>query len=283
MPKERKIYQVLLSIAMFVALEAAALLMLRHNGQLQDIWLSRVSHTVMGKAWGGSDNIKQYFALRQQNDRLAEENSALRQELDTYRAAEAAQRMDSLSAGIARSVAGDYIMVPATIVKISRNSQHNYFIINKGSEDGIRPQSGVITGKGVIGIIDAVDKHCSYGLSLMNSGVSISARIGTEGAVGPLTWNGRTQSGAVLKEIPLQYKFEKGDTVWTSGYSAIFPPDIPLGITGEAKVVNGAVNEIDIELFENFSALRYVTVVENSGRDEIINLESLEKEDAEEK
>ena len=279
MPRERKTYQVIISIAVFILLETVSVIMLRHNGQLQDIWISRISHTVMGKVWGGSDNLKQYFSLSKQNEALADENFHLRSELDMYHAMEAEQRRDSLTAGISANFQEDFIMVPATIVKMSRNSQHNYFIINKGSEDGVRPQSGVITGKGVIGIIDAVDKHCSYGLSLMNSGVSISARLGTEGAVGPLTWNGRSKSGAVLKEIPLQFKFEKGDTVWTSGYSAIFPPDIPLGVTGDTKIVNGAVNEISVELFENFSALRYVTVVENAGRDEILNLESLESGD----
>ena len=142
--------------------------------------------------------------------------------------------------------------------------------------DGIRPQSGIITGSGVVGIIDAVDKHYSYGLSFMNSEVSVSSRIGKEGAVGPLSWDGVSVDKALLKEIPLQFKFSPGDTVWTSGYSAIFPPDIPLGTAGEARVVNGAVNEIEVHLFENFTALRFVTVVENIGRDEILSLENLE-------
>jgi len=274
MPRERKLSSILISTAIFIILEMASLVMLRHNGELQNIWIAKVSHTVMGRIWGGSDNVRYYLSLKKQNDELAEENFELRQIVDHYKSRDAEARRDSLSSLIEPH--GDYSFVPATIVKISKNKQHNYFIINRGSEDGIRPQSGVITQEGVIGIIDAVDKHYSYGLSLMNSGLSISARIGTEGAVGPLSWDGRSFSGAVLKEIPLQYKFAPGDTVWTSGYSAIFPPDIPLGVTGKTKIVNGAVNEIAVELFENFTALRYVTVVENVGRDEILNLESLE-------
>lgn len=276
MPRERKLSAILISTAIFIILEIASLAMLRHNGELQNIWIARISHTVMGKIWGGSDNVRYYLSLKKQNDQLAEENFELRQALDYYRTQEGEARRDSLSSLIEPH--SDYSFVPATIIKMSKNKQHNYFIINKGSEDGIRPQSGVITLSGVIGIIDAVDKHYSYGFSLMNSGLSISARIGTEGAVGPLSWDGRSFSGAVLKEIPLQYKFAPGDTVWTSGYSAIFPPDIPLGVTGEAKIVNGAVNEIEVELFENFTALRYVTVVENVGRDEILSLESLEND-----
>lgn len=276
MPRERKLSSILISTAIFIILEIAAFVMLRHNGDLQNIWIAKISHSVMGRIWGGSDNIRYYLSLKKTNDELAQENFELRQALDRYKSVAGEARRDSLSSLIEPH--SDYSFIPATIVKISKNKQHNYFIINKGSEDGVRPQSGVITQEGVIGIIDAVDKHYSYGFSLMNSGLSISARIGTEGAVGPLSWDGRSYSGAVLKEIPLQYKFAPGDTVWTSGYSAIFPPDIPLGVTGEAKIVNGAVNEIDVELFENFTALRYVTVVENVGRDEILSLESLEGE-----
>ncbi len=277
MPRERKIFPLIVNAAIFILLEIAALNMLRHNSELQSLWLSRISHTFMAKVWGGSDRLRHYFSLNKENERLAQENAILNQQLKEYRDREDQSYSDSLTAEL--KAYGDYVYAPATIVKISRNKQHNYFIINKGSEDGIRPQSGIITNSGVVGIIDAVDKHYSYGLSFMNSDISVSSRIGKEGAVGPLSWDGVSVDKAVLKEIPLQYKYSPGDTVWTSGYSAIFPPDIPLGVTGGSKIVNGAVNEIEVHLFENFTALRFVTVVENIGRDEIISLENLETPD----
>jgi hypothetical protein len=37
--------------------------------------------------------------------------------------------------------------------------------------------------------------------------------------------------------------------------------------------VNGSTYEIEIELLEDFGALRYVTIVENLGKDEMKNLE----------
>ena len=68
-------------------------------------------------------------------------------------------------------------------------------------------------------------------------------------------------------------EFHQGDTVYTSGYSSIFPSDIPLGVLGEARIVNGATYEINVELLENFKALRYVTIVDNMAREEIKRLE----------
>ena len=111
-------------------------------------------------------------------------------------------------------------------------------------------------------------------MAFTNSECVVSARLGLEGAIGPLSWDGISQKGALLKEIPCHLDVNPGDTVFTSGHSSIFPPDIPLGITGETKIINGATYEIKVELFEEFSKVRYVTVVSNDGRKEISNLEN---------
>ena len=276
MLRDSKIAARILGVALFILMETAALMMLSHSGPLQNVWLSRVSYSIRGWIWGASESIGSYFSLNSQNRELAQENFELQQELLKYKNSLSVARQDSLTAGLGLS--RDFEYIPAAIRKVSRNRQHNYIILNKGAEDGIKPQSGIITSKGVIGIIDAVDRHYSYGISFMNTGMSVSARIGSSGAVGPLTWDGYSTDRAVLKEISLQNKFVPGDTVWTSGYSSIFPADIPLGIAGSSRIVNGAVNEIEVLLFQDFAALKYVTVVQTADEEEILFLESLEEE-----
>jgi len=277
MARESKIVPKVITAAIFIIMEVAALAMIRHTGDLQDIWISRFSHAVMAKAWGDSENIRNYFSLKSQNDELAQENFELFRTLRAYQEKVQDDRIEAITDSLLHY--GEFSYIPARISKISRNKQHNYIIVDKGSEDGVKPQSGIITAKGVIGIVDAVEKHYSYGISFMNSDMNVSARIGTDGAVGPLTWDGYTSRGALLREIPLQYKYEVGDTVWTSGFSSIFPPDIPLGTAGESRIINGAVNEIEVELFEDFSALRYVTIVDGRYTEEIGYLERLEETD----
>ena len=259
----------LINAAIFIVLEVAALNMLSHNGTMQNIWFSKGIHAVMGHIWGSTDQIKQYFSLRKVNDELALENFELRTRLAAYETAEA----EAMEQAAGTEDAGGYRYIPATIMKISNNTQHNYMIISKGSEDGVTAGSGVITGKGAIGVIDAVSENYSYARSFKNHEMNISARLGKEGAVGPMSWDGRSSSGAILKEIPHHVEFEPGDTVYTSGFSSIFPPDIPLGTTGKSKIVNGATYEIDIRLFEDFGSLRHVIIVENLGKDEIMRLE----------
>ena len=168
---------------------------------------------------------------------------------------------------------GKYEFIPAEVIKNSVNKQHNYLIIGKGSDDGVRPQTGIITSRGVIGIVDAVSRHYSYAISFLNSDSSISARIGKDGAAGPMAWDGKGSGNALLREIPLQVKFEEGDTVYTSGFSTIFPPDIPIGRITGSRIVNGATFEIKVSLFQDFSSVRHVCLVRNRDLDEIMSLE----------
>ena len=118
-----------------------------------------------------------------------------------------------------------------------------------------------------------MDRHYAYGLTLMNPRVSVSARIGHSGLVAPMSWDGVSSNKAVMHDIPLHFEVSRGDTVWTSGFSSIFPPDIPIGITGGTHLENGASSSVDVELFQDFSALRHVIIVYNPERESIQALE----------
>ena len=43
MPKERSVVQNILTVAVFILLEVAAVLMLSHNNQTQRLWIARIS------------------------------------------------------------------------------------------------------------------------------------------------------------------------------------------------------------------------------------------------
>lgn len=267
-----KILTVILNAAIFIVLEIAALSMLQSNGTLQKTWALKGVHAFYAAVWGKTEEIKYYFSLKKENDQLAAENFALAKQLKHYQELEAEHLTDSSGVKPDSLAAERYIFQPASIAKISNNKQRNYIIIDKGSEDGIIPQSGIITGQGVIGIVDAVSRRYSYAISFKNTDMTVSARVGRTGPVGSMIWDGASSNGAVLNEIPHHISIERGDTVFTSGFSSIFPPDIPLGKVGDSKIVDGATYELQVELFEDFRALRYVTVVRNTGREEIDTL-----------
>ena len=264
--KRRAWLPAVLTLAVFILLEIASLHMLSRNSQLQRVWIARGAHGVMGAVWGGTQSVKEYFSLRGENKRLSEENALLLKELARQQEVLHQARLDTMGSRNGRG----FEYRPAEVVKISRRKQHNFLILNRGFEDGIQEKSGVITPYGVVGIVDAVSAHHCFAFSFQNHDISISARLGgEEGAVGPLVWDGIHSGKALLKEIPLQYRFSPGDTVYTSGHSLMFPPDIPLGTAGQSKMVNGATNEIEVTLFQDFNSVRYVSVVHNIAFDEI--------------
>lgn len=269
MARSRSVGARILCAAVFILLETAAIVMLNHNNSMQRLWTMRLSHGFIAKTWGFTQKVRGYFSLAGQNEELALENHRLREMIREYE--DAAKATDISLQSVTRD--DGFVYTPAQIIKSGTNSQHNYLILDKGSEDGIVQNSGIISSKGVIGIVDAVSRHYSYAISFLNTEVNISSRLGGTGAVGPLAWDGKNTDGAILKEIPLQYRYSPGDTVYTSGYSVIFPPDIPLGTAGDASIINGATNEITVNLFQDYTALKFVTIVRNTRAAEIEALE----------
>ena len=246
MPKERPLASRIINLAVFILLETASLLMLSHNSTLQRLWIARLSHGFMAKTWGATQSVRNYFGLKSQNDELALENERLRETLRAYELA----AKESDPAFMPSVKENGFRYIPATIIKSGTSSQHNYLILDKGSEDGVVANSGIVSSKGVIGIVDAVSKHYSYAISFLNKELNISARIDTSGAVGPLAWDGLRTDEGVLREIPLQFKYNIG--------------------------INGATNEIRVKLFQDHSALKYVTIIENT---RIREIEEISKSD----
>ena len=270
MPEAGKGYG-LLNAVVFIILEITAVVLLGSTRGLQDIWLNRATHRVLASMWSGSEHIRHYFSLERENRELADENLSLAIHLREHDRLQLAMKYG----GVSDTTAGRFRYIPATIVKASRNSLHNYIILNKGRAEGVVPRSGIVTNNGVAGIVTAVDEHFCYGLTLMNPRMSVSARIGRTGTVAPVSWNGGRSDRMRMRDIPLHRTVNPGDTVWTSGFSSVFPPDIPIGTTGRTHVVDGCVNEVDVDLFLDFGALRFVTIVECLDRPAI---EKLEKE-----
>lgn len=271
--QKRKPITVILTVAVFLVLEGAALAILRYSNDLQRSWFGAAGHSVMSALWGGSQQIHDYFVLRSRNDSIAVENFALTRRiasledsLNAFRAQRATEKVE-----IGHGNCDRYGFIPGTIIKVSTNRQHNYLLIDRGSADGVMEGAGVITPMGVVGIVEAVSRNYSYCISFQNYNMSVSARLGADGPVGPLVWDGNRR--ATLSEIPHHTVKELGDTVYTSGYSAIFPRDIPLGVTVDSHLKDGATYRMDVELFEDFSTLRYVTLVNNLDSDEISSLE----------
>ena len=110
------------------------------------------------------------------------------------------------------------------------------------------------------------------GEQLLGTGQTVSAKLAGSGSFGPMAWTGRNPREALLREIPVHVEAAPGDTVLSSGYSTIYPPDIPLGVIVSSKVSQGASQDITVTLFEDFRSLNSVYIVKNNRREELEEL-----------
>jgi rod shape-determining protein MreC len=182
------------------------------------------------------------------------------------------RKIDTLTvADSARRDAFDFI--PARVVKNSLNSTQNYITINKGTLDGMRPYMGLIGPEGVVGEIKYCSDHYSTGFSLLHVKNEISARVSGSGAVGNLQWEGTNARFAKLKYIGNHYFVQPGDSVNTSGFNAVFPAGIPIGVVEKVSEDNQSFYNITVRLYANFGALDHVYVIKSKGRAEMDTLE----------
>ena len=264
-------WNALITASVFLALEIISIVLITHNSVVQRYKILAVTKGVQTFFWRGSENFRGYVNLRSENDRLQRENAELKQRVAYYEDLDFQTRTDSLKANFK----GVHNYIAASVVKNSTNKQHNYILINRGRRDGVETGMGVITSEGVVGIVNAVSERYAYVISFMNTSQAVSAKLLSKEYFGPMYWDGIHYNRAVVRELPLYCEAAVGDTIATSGYSTIFPPDLSIGTVREVKEVGGMSINLDVELFMDFKKLKTVYVVDNQDRDEIEKLSSM--------
>lgn len=255
----------LATVALFIFLEVISIVMISRNSIIQRYKVVGAVRSVQTSFWRTGQKISYFFDYRRENERLAAENLALRQELDGFRRYYEGSQFDSIV-----PMSG-FRYVSASVVKNSTNRQHNYLLLDKGAVDGIAEGMGVVTASGIVGIVNAVSDHYSYVISFLSKGQTISAKIAANNIFGPMTWTGRAPDKAHVSEIPAHTEVAVGDTITSSGYSTIYPPDIPLGVV-TATSNDGVSLDLSVDMFQNFKSLRHVYIVSNIHSDELKQL-----------
>ena len=245
---------------LFILLEAACIYMVCNNGIVQRYRLIGELREIQGYFWEKYAAINEYSSLKKTNIQLASQNRELMEQLYLQKEQTGLIHPDT--------VQYPFSFISAKVVRNTCNTTHNYLIIDKGSKDGVVEDMGVITPNGVVGITRGVSENYSYVLSFLNTQQQVSAKIGHTNTFGPLSWIPGKDGMAVLNEIPQHLTVNPQDTVYTSGYSSFYPPDIPIGTVQGSKVVNGVHLSIDVKLLQEFRQLKYVMVVKNNNKDE---------------
>lgn len=222
-----------------------------------------------GGVYGISNSVDQYFSLKDENIVLSEENKRLRERLYNSINTSDSTFIDSSYSN------GNYRVVTADVYKNSYALTNNYLTLNKGKNDSINEDFGVITSKGIIGIIDNTSQNYSRALSILNKNSQINAKLKSTNHIGSLTWNGDSPEFAQLVDVSTFAPVKVGDTIVTGGQSAIFPKGIGIGIIDSFETdISGDTYNIEVKLFNDMTNIGTVYIIENINRTEIKTLEN---------
>lgn len=255
----------------FLVLELLCVWLVVRNNQYQGTRFFNTSNRMAAKTVAVSQNISGYFSLRDVNTQLAEENARLRKKLE--------QRNQSLYQLETRelkdpAIINKFDFVSARVINNSTQQYKNFITINKGTADGIAPGMAAINELGAVGKVKTASKHFAVLISLLNIDNQVSCLIKRSGYFGTAQWDGLDPRLIDLKYIPRHVQIKPGDTIVTSGYNAVFPPNVLVGVVQAATIKEEApFYDIKVSLSQDFAKLSFVEIVRSNLKAEKDSLE----------
>jgi len=257
----------------FLALEFFCAWLIVENNQYQSTKFFNSSNRISARIISFSSTVREYLSLRELNTDLAGENADLRKKLE--------QRNQSLYSLDVRELRDPAIInrfdyVSAKVVNNSTGFTKNFITINRGTDAGIKPGMAVISAKGAVGKVKSVSKHYSVLISLLNIDEQVSSVIKSLGYFGTSQWDGVDPRQVELLYIPRHVKLHTGDTVVTSGYNAVFPEGVLVGVIKEVNLKEETpFYDIKVELAQDFGNLTFVEVIKSTLKHEKDSLEQV--------
>ena len=232
----------------FIALLGLSLsVLVRHDGSARSSWFAltggaSASLEAQRRQW--SD----YLQLAERNAVLSEENAALRSRLLSLKMSGVWKADSSLGW---RSRAGVLIKAPDGLPSTMA-------LARLGAADSIHIGDGVLASGGAFGTVVDVGERYSRILPLLNTAGTWSCRIGRNGAVAPLRWDGRDPERFQLYDVPRYATAHPGDTVYTSGFDLRFPDGIPVGTVQTTSQAGSDFQQVQVAPLLDFTSARHL-------------------------
>lgn len=259
-------------LLLFILLEVLAFLLISTNQSYSRSTILTSSNQLISDVNATGDDIVSYFRLRKDNEQLSEQISRLQEQVQSLENAlePLKENADTTAYKYAHL---NYQVIPAKVIDLSTNQEHNYLTLNKGKRDSIEVGMGVVCSQGVVGVVSRVNERFALVVPLIHTGINQSARIKKNGQIGFTSWQGHDYRHINLAEIARHIMVEEGDSVITSGLTSTFPEGIMIGVVEKARLDEGdSYYNIRMRLTTDFRKLHYVQVLRNTAKNEIDEL-----------
>ena len=264
----------------FVVLQIVALYLLFHYNKFHEAVAMGVANEITGRVSTRFNNVSYYFNLKRTNDGLVKENEDLRNRLKAnFQSPDTAQKL--VQDTVPYDTLGHfrkYIWRSAKVVNNIVSLQNNTLTIERGENQGVHKDMGVISSNGVVGTVIGTSSNYAIVMSMLHRQSHFSAALKKTGETGIVQWNGESTLYVTMNNVPKSVIVAKGDTIVTSQYSYYFPQGIMVGTVLDI-IDDQSKNSYTLRLkpATNFYNVEYVTVVENLQKTEQKKLEEATK------
>ena len=245
-------------ILLFLIIEGFSVFLLLSNNSYQADKAIKYSAQYTSLIHNYSHSFSDYISLKQTNEYLVAENAKLYTMLKHEESFH-----DSI---LVKNKLFSY--KSAKIINNSISKRNNFITLNKGEKHGIKQGMGVVTHKGVIGIIHSVSENYSIAISLLHRKSSVGIKLLRNNHNGILKWNGFNYRNASIANFPNHIQLIRGDTITTNSHSIIFPEGIIIGSITDFKKDDEGYYNVEVTFFEDFNQLNFVYVINSAETEE---------------
>lgn len=255
----------------FAGLQLLCLYLIVNFNSPQSAIAAETASIYTGRVQGAVGTAEGYLNLEEQNEIQRREIADLRSRLP--------------EAGYSTSVSADsvadqtyaqrYIHLTANVVNRSPYSPNNTLVIDRGTSQGVAAGQGLVGSEGLIGIVDLPTENFARVISILHRSARISAGL-RNNAYGTLKWDGQDPRRMTMTDIADYLKIEPGDTVFTTGFSNVFPTGQVIGTVESSEVQPGTGSQnLVVELINDPLHTNNAFVIRDLFKDELAKLKPL--------
>ncbi|MCI8445325.1 MAG: rod shape-determining protein MreC [Bacilli bacterium] len=165
---------------------------------------------------------------------------------------------------------GESNYLNATVVNRNLGYWYNTITIDKGSNNGVKPDMAVVVSEGLIGKVTKTTNFNSTVKLLtsddINNKISVKIQIGDQYVYGLLSGFNQKKKTFTIEGISSNMKIPKDSLVTTTGMGDIFPSGIVIGKVKKVRTDNfDLAKTVDVVGSADFDDLTYVTVLKRKG------------------
>lgn len=226
--------------------------------------LQKIVYKINDKIQSSVDFFMNFSKVKQENEELKLKNSELENQMIEYSTLkEENERLREILKFKDSKKNYDYVGV--NIIGYSGGNVSQGYIIDKGTNDGIKKDMIVITHQGLVGKITDSESNYSIVETILNENMAVSVMVdSTRETTGILRGYKENKNEDLVKvyNLPINSEIKEGDIILTSGLGMIYPKEIRIGevISVETDNVMVMKNAV-VKPYVDFNKLEELFVV----------------------